>query len=158
MLKIKSVETGSVIVKYDIVISDEMVLGDVNPEQLLKAINDKQTELFATGQMDLGAPLLDVSSNVVNTVNPQQNETQEPVPIISGGAVVADSYEPIVITDVQALKDNKNGLDPNDETGDASSQGETGDKDDKQTSISGESDLSISEAQLLPNIKSENEE
>ena len=70
MLKMKSVETGSVIVKYDIVISDEIELGDVNPEQLLKAINDKQTELFATGQMDVGAPLLDVSANVVNRVNP----------------------------------------------------------------------------------------
>ena len=32
MLKIKSVETGSIIVKYDIVITDEMIQSGVDPD------------------------------------------------------------------------------------------------------------------------------
>ena len=54
--------------------------------------------------MDVGAPLLDVSANVVNNADPNsKNQTNSPVSIISGGAVVADNYDPIVITDVEAL-------------------------------------------------------
>lgn len=55
-IKIVSVYEGSLVVNYDIYADDR----DTKPETTLQKLHDKQIQKFATGQMDLGAPILDV--------------------------------------------------------------------------------------------------
>jgi hypothetical protein len=50
----------------------------------LEDLKDKQIDMFATNPPDLGLPILDVS--------------MDDEPIVSGGVVSADGYDPIVIT------------------------------------------------------------
>ena len=52
-IKIVSVYEGSLVVNYEI--------SDPNNDPVaLQAVSEKQTQQFATGAMDLGAPILDV--------------------------------------------------------------------------------------------------
>ena len=53
---ILSIREGSVIVDYEIIVDEDVE----DPQAALEQISQTQTELFATGGMDLGAPLLDV--------------------------------------------------------------------------------------------------
>ena len=76
-IKVVSVYEGSLVVNYEI---EEDPDSDVDLEE----ISERQTEMFATGQMDLGAPILDVEAG----------ETS----VISNGVVTAPGYEPITIT------------------------------------------------------------
>jgi len=88
-IKIVSVYEGSVVLNYAIT--------TVNDDKAaLEAINQKQTEKFATGKMDLGAPILDVAS--VTTSTTVESVPARAKPIISGGVVSASGYAPIVIT------------------------------------------------------------
>lgn len=50
----------------------------------MRALKAKQTELFVTAKIDLGAPVLDAADN------------EEP--IVSDGIVAAEGYTPVVIT------------------------------------------------------------
>jgi len=52
-IKVVSVYEGSVVLNYAIAAAND------SPTELAR-INDLQTEKFATGKMDLGAPILDV--------------------------------------------------------------------------------------------------
>ena len=52
-IKIVSVYEGSLVVNYEITDPN-------NDPVVLQAIENKQTEQFATGKMELGAPILDV--------------------------------------------------------------------------------------------------
>lgn len=61
-IKVVSVYEGSVVLNYDIVVDSSS--GSAAQKQLAK-IQEKQTQQFATGQMDLGAPILDVQASVV---------------------------------------------------------------------------------------------
>lgn len=85
-IKVVSVYEGSLVVNY------EMTVAQGEPASKLLALKKKQTEMYATGKMDLGAPILDV-------------QTGED-PIISDGQVTAQGFEPIVITKGVASKKN----------------------------------------------------
>ena len=86
-IKMVSVYEGSVVLNYAIVSPSN------NVEELEK-INQKQIEKFASGQMDLGAPLLDVQ--ITKTFS---TETKS-IPVIKRGVVTAAGYQPVVITKV----------------------------------------------------------
>ena len=75
-IKVVSVYEGSLVIDYEIEEDDD--------EQLL-AIAGKATEIFATDQVDLGAPILDASGNGTD--------------IIVDGVVVAEGYPSIVVTE-----------------------------------------------------------
>lgn len=85
-IKVVSVYEGSLVVNY------EMTVAQGEPASKLLALKKKQTEMYATGKMDLGAPILDV----------QTGEDS----IISDGQVSAQGFEPIVITKGVASKKN----------------------------------------------------
>jgi hypothetical protein len=55
-IKVVSVYEGSVVLNYDIVPPDD----EPDAQKALSKIHKKQTAKFATGKMDLGAPILDV--------------------------------------------------------------------------------------------------
>ena len=104
-VKVVSVYEGSLIVNYDIVIEEEEEdttsndTSDSNSTQsgngtssgnstgnetaapkmsvkdLLAQINEKQQEVFATGQMDLGAPITDVEVAIIEAPEPETNST-----------------------------------------------------------------------------------
>lgn len=74
-IKIVSVYEGSLVVNYEIESDDE---------EELEAIKETQTAAFATGSVDLGAPILDVQS--------------DDTAIIEDGVTVAEGFDPIVIT------------------------------------------------------------
>jgi len=76
-VKIVSVYDGSLVLNYDLAPSKEEPLD-------LKAIEKKQTEKFATGKVDLGAPILDVAAGKEKVVN--------------DGIVSAKGFKPVVIT------------------------------------------------------------
>jgi len=76
-VKIVSVYDGSLVLNYDLAPSKEEPLD-------LKAIEKKQTEQFATGKVDLGAPILDVAAGKEKVVN--------------DGIVSAKGFKPVVIT------------------------------------------------------------
>lgn len=78
-IKVVSVYEGSLVINYNIVSADGVLEDDS-----LSVIAAKQLDLFATDQMDLGAPILDVIS---------ADES-----IVSDGTVSASGYDPIVIT------------------------------------------------------------
>lgn len=94
-IKVVSVYEGSVVLNYDITPDDN----DRNAASTLAKIQAKQTEQFATGQMDLGAPILDVQAAVVSSSDTSSaTQTARPTSIISGGVVTAPGYDPIVIS------------------------------------------------------------
>ena len=81
-IKVVGVYTGSVVVDYEIT-PDKSLNQTVDD---LKAIKKNQTEKFATGNISLGAPLLDVkvktsknTSSVPSGVSTAPNESEEPV-------------------------------------------------------------------------------
>jgi len=84
-IKVVSVYEGSLVINYDIVVAEGQ------DSSSLAAIESQQTELFATGKMDLGAPILDVIAGEKS--------------VVSDGTVSADGYEPIVITKTAANTD-----------------------------------------------------
>lgn len=81
-IKVVSVYEGSLVINYDIVAAEGQDASS------LKSIESQQTELFATGKMDLGAPILDVIAGDKS--------------VVSDGTVSADGYAPIVITKTAA--------------------------------------------------------
>jgi len=89
-IKIVSVYEGSTAVDYVIENDDTTALA---------ATQDKQTELFATNNMDLGAPILDVQVTVTNVNDTATSSaTTTPTSVVSNGMVTADGYDPIIIT------------------------------------------------------------
>lgn len=77
-IKVVSVYEGSLVINYDIVVAEGA------DKSSLAAIESQQTEMFATGKMDLGAPILDVVAGDKS--------------VVSDGTVSAEGYAPIVIT------------------------------------------------------------
>lgn len=63
--------------------------------QMLRALKAKQTELFVTAKIDLGAPVLDAANG------------EEPV--VSDGIVAAKGYKPVVITKTDTNAEWKEG-------------------------------------------------
>lgn len=93
-IKIVSVYEGSLVVNYAIENDDA---------DQLAAIESKQTEAFATGAMDVGAPILDVqayttSDATATSSSSSSADASNPVSIIAGGVVSAPGYAPITIT------------------------------------------------------------
>jgi hypothetical protein len=71
-IKVVSVYEGSLVVNYDVVIEDDAASNSSSTStstttaaEKLAAIKAKQIEVYSTGSMDLGAPLLDVALKVV---------------------------------------------------------------------------------------------
>jgi len=87
-IKIVSVYEGSIVLNYDITVASDSAAE-------LESIQKTQTQQFATGKMDLGAPLLDVQSAATGDSSVKATATTS---IISGGVVSAPGYKPIVIT------------------------------------------------------------
>jgi hypothetical protein len=96
-IKIVSVYEGSVVLNYDITVD---TTSTSSAQKQLAKIQAKQTEQFATGQMDLGAPILDVQAAVVSSAvsTTGSSASTKTTSIISGGVVTAPGYEPIVIS------------------------------------------------------------
>jgi len=80
-IKVVSVYEGSLVINYNIVAAEG------ESDDTLTAIAKNQLDKFATGEMDLGAPILDVISSEES--------------VISDGTVSATGYDPIVITKTQ---------------------------------------------------------
>jgi len=94
-IKIVSVYEGSVVLNYDIV-PDE---NESDPQGALKRIHSKQTKKFATGKMDLGAPILDVQAKQVSASdNTPATEATQPTKIISGGKVASSNARDVTVT------------------------------------------------------------
>jgi len=96
-IKVVSVYQGSLVVNYDITVADDNA-------GALESIKKKQTEQFATGAMDLGAPILDVATTVVSKSAPANAAPPRPEPVVSDGVVSASGYSPIVITKTETNK------------------------------------------------------
>jgi hypothetical protein len=96
-IKIVSVYEGSLVVNYD-------VTQPPGSTTSIASLQAKQTQAFATGGIDLGAPILDVAASV--SVAADDGSSGEPAPpptsIVSGGTVSAEGYDPIVITTTAA--------------------------------------------------------
>jgi len=68
----------------------------------LKKIHSKQTSKFASGKMDLGAPILDVQAKQVVAADPSPpTQSAPPTKIISGGVVAAPGYKAVVISNAR---------------------------------------------------------
>lgn len=107
-IKVVGVYTGSVVVDY--AIEPDKSSGQTAAD--LVAIKDKQTKQFATGNMSLGAPLLDVKVKMIkNTTAAPSNsssnssssstteEEEEEESIISGGVVdQSTGFDAIILT------------------------------------------------------------
>jgi len=76
-IKVVSVYEGSLVVNYELAPTKDE---DVSLEDLKK----KQTEKFAKGGVDIGAPILDVAAGVEK--------------VVSDGVVTANGFKPVVIT------------------------------------------------------------
>jgi len=82
-IKVVGVYEGSLVLKYDIVLPD-------HDREAVKQLAKKQTTLFATGKLELGAPVLDVAAS---------SGAGKPVkPVVSDGIVIAAGYTPVVLT------------------------------------------------------------
>ena len=92
-IKIVSVYEGSLVVNYDVTIPE-------GSTTTIEELSAKQTEAFATGSLDLGAPILDVAATVADSASTDTTgeTTAAATSIVSDGMVSADGYEPIVIT------------------------------------------------------------
>lgn len=89
-IKIVSVYEGSLVVNYAIENDDPAAL---------ETIQEAQTQQFATGAMDLGAPILDVQASVTSdSSSASASSSAPPVSIVTGGVVTAPGFDPIVIT------------------------------------------------------------
>ena len=96
-IKVVSVYQGSLVVNYDITVPND-------DKSALEAVKQKQTQQFATGAMDLGAPILDVATTVVSKAQPASAPPPPPEPVVSDGIVAAKGYTPIVITKTETNK------------------------------------------------------
>lgn len=88
-IKIVSVYEGSLVVNYAIENDDAAELA---------AIQQAQTQQFATGAMNLGAPILDVQATVTSDSGTDTASSGAPVSIVTNGVVTAPGFDPIVIT------------------------------------------------------------
>jgi hypothetical protein len=92
-IKIVSVYEGSLVVNYAVENDDATALA---------ALEAKQTKAFATGAMNVGAPILDVAAYTTTDSNSASSSSSSsatnPTSIISGGVVSAPGYAPVVIT------------------------------------------------------------
>lgn len=92
-IKIVSVYEGSLVVNYAVENDDATELA---------ALEAKQTKAFATGSMNVGAPILDVAAYTTTDSNSASSSSSSsatnPTSIISGGVVSAPGYAPVVIT------------------------------------------------------------
>lgn len=112
-IKIVSVYEGSVVLNYDIVADDSDSGSSAQAQAALAKVQAKQTAQFATGQMNLGAPILDVQASVVSSEVTSSNlatSTPAVTRIISGGVVTAPGYDPIVITNVAQAEEVVGGV------------------------------------------------
>ena len=98
-IKVVSVYDGSVVLNYDITPDTGQTAAD------LVAIQAKQTQQFATGSINLGAPVLDVGVTMSSSTAKATEDTPTES-VISGGVVSAKGYDPIVLTKTTA---NQNG-------------------------------------------------
>lgn len=80
-VKVIGAKPGSVVVDYEITPSADEPLS-------IEQISARQTAQFATGQVDLGAPILDVAASGGGSSGD----------IISGGVAVAAGFPPKIIT------------------------------------------------------------
>ena len=92
-IKVVSVYEGSLVVNYDVTVP----AGSTTTISQLQA---KQTQAFATGAVNLGAPILDVAASVsvASDTDTTGTTTKPSESIVSDGTVSADGYDPIVIT------------------------------------------------------------
>lgn len=81
-IKVVSVYEGSLVVDYNMFPPEGASSTEAAAQ--LAAIESKQTEMFATGAMDLGAPVLDVQAGDVS--------------VVSDGVLVAPGYKPVMLT------------------------------------------------------------
>ena len=98
-IKVVSVYDGSVVLNYDITPDTGQTSAD------LATIKAKQTQQFATGTMNLGAPILDVAVTTSSSTTSSTEDTPAES-VISGGVVSAKGYDPVVLTKTTA---NQNG-------------------------------------------------
>jgi len=96
-IKVVSVYQGSLVLNYDITVDDD-------DTSALEAVKKKQTEQFATGKLDLGAPILDVATTVVSKKAPATAAPAKAESVVSDGVVAAAGYSPIVITKTETNK------------------------------------------------------
>jgi hypothetical protein len=96
-IKVVSVYQGSLVVNYDITV-------DNDDSSALDQIKQKQTQQFATGQMNLGAPILDVATTTVSATSAATAASPAPEPVVSDGIVSAKGYSPIIITKTETNK------------------------------------------------------
>jgi len=98
-VKIVSLYEGSLIVNYNLV-------ADTAPDApSLESIQAAQTEQFATGGLDLGAPLLEVAVIPPATaVAATGGEAPKAVSIVSDGVLTAPGYQPVVLTQTTTNK------------------------------------------------------
>jgi hypothetical protein len=89
---------GSLVVNYEIAPTEE------EPLQM-EELQARQNEKFATGQVDTGAPILDVAVRKPPSIIAKEKEEnggkeveEEPVSLISDGKVTAPGFAPITIT------------------------------------------------------------
>lgn len=114
-IKVVSVYEGSLVVNYDIVVDDADAASG-NAANVLAEIQQKQTDAFASGAVDLGAPILDVQASVVDaSVDSVTAETtlsggadaSKIQSIISGGQVKARGYKPLVLYEQVKIDNTK---------------------------------------------------
>jgi len=98
-VKIVSLYEGSLVVNYNLV-------ADAAPDApSLESIQAAQTEQFATGGLDLGAPLLEVAVTPPATAAAATGgEAPKAVSIVSDGVLTAPGYQPVVLTQTATNK------------------------------------------------------
>ena len=91
-VKVVSVYQGSLVVNYELASTKEEPLK-------LEEIQTLQTQKFATGKVDVGAPILDVQVQKPPSLQPKGVSTidEEPVSIVKDGAVTAEGFPPVVL-------------------------------------------------------------
>lgn len=90
-IKIVSVYEGSLVVDYSIVEPND---DPVRLQQLAAA----QIAAYATNQVSLGAPILDVSVTATSAIGSAAAPASTTVHVVTAGTVSAPGYSPIVIT------------------------------------------------------------
>lgn len=99
-IKIVSVYEGSLVVNYAIENDDA---------SQLKQIEKTQTQQFATGAMNLGAPILDVQASVTSDSSSSSSSSSQPVSIVTNGVVTAPGFDPIIITNSGSSSNSASG-------------------------------------------------
>jgi hypothetical protein len=171
-VKIVSVYDGSLVVNYGIENDNEVEL---------EAAREAQTEAFATGAIDLGAPVLDVEQQVTNdettreeaTVSTTSDETslaetfvstssttsadaesedEEVESIVSGGVVTAENYDPIVITVVASSTESESETDTVESSSESATAG-TYYTRDSEGNIQADQEVYIPDVEILEEIE-----